>query len=50
MTTEQLLKMDLESAWDAVDQLVETDPLALRDLAFALLRDLRAAKKEGASR
>ena len=46
MTPDRLLKMDAESACDAIDQLVDVDPLALRDLAFALLRDLRAARRD----
>lgn len=45
MTPEDLLRMDPEGAMDVIDQLVDVDPIALRDVAFALLRDLRSARE-----
>lgn len=44
MTPSELRSMHPEDAWDAIDILVDTDPIALRDLALALLRELRASQ------
>ena len=44
MTPNELLSMQPEDAWEAIDALVDTDPIALRDLALALLAELRVAQ------
>lgn len=48
MTPSELLSMPPEDAWDAIDALVDADPIALRDLALSLLRELRASQGKAA--